>query len=118
MGYLLNREFVNDRLRIPVRQSYRLIPAWRNSLINSDDLLALLNRCRVRVNSTVTSIPHDLMTAEELAQVPELAHTGLTAHRIMCMARRKVKVPPHFRLGRATLRFSRRLFLDWLSNGR
>lgn len=114
MGFFVNRSFVRDRLRLKLRQSFRICPSRHCALIATDDVLDLLNRSRVRIAECLTDIPSDLMTPEELAAAPELENSGLTAHKLSIMTRRAVKCPPHFRLNSHTIRFSRRLFLNWL----
>ena len=44
-----SRSFVNERLRLAVRQSYRLVPATASGRIRSDGVLLLLNRARVGI---------------------------------------------------------------------
>ena len=114
MAYFLSRDLVRDRLRLELRTSFRICPSGRGALISTDDVIALLNRSRVRIADYITSIPTDLMTAGELAAVPELAESGLTEKKILLMTRRAVKVPPHFRINSHCIRFSRKRFLDWL----
>ena len=117
MAYYLSREFVCDRLRLGLRQSYRLLPSCYEAMISSDDVLALLNNGRRMIGEPFLNIPSDIMTAEELASIPELANSGVTARKILAWTRREKKIPPHIYANSHTIRFSRQHFIDWLQEG-
>ncbi len=80
--------------------------------------MRLLNRTRRGIEQPFTFVPCDILTAQELADTPELAHSGLTAKRILAWTKRKRNVCPHFRINSHTRRFPRGLFLAWLDGGR
>ena len=109
---LLRRELVCDRLRINRRSSYRVVPPSRLSLINSDELLDVLNRARRGGIPYLRDIPSDLRTPEEMASEIE----GVTARMLLTWSHRRSKnVPPHFYLNRHCVRFSASRLLAWLN---
>ena len=110
--YYWAREFVNERLRLADRQSYRLVPATPSGRIRSDGVLALLNRSRVGVADPLTAVPCDLMTPDET--VAHFAASGLTLDDLRRWTRRTRKVAPHFRFNKNTIRFSAALLDGWL----
>lgn len=114
MAHYLKRNVVCDKLRLKVRTSYALIGTAYGALISTDDILALLNRCRRAIPSPLEWMPADLATPDEMAAEPSLAESGITAHDLLNWARRTKNVAPHFRLSRQTIRFSRAIFLAWL----
>lgn len=115
MGCYVNRNFVCSRLRLGLRQSYRLLPSCYGAMISTDDMLDLINSARRQIAEPLADVPTDLMTAEELASVPELANSGVTAHKLLNWTRRRTKkVPPHFFISQQTVRFSKSRFLAWL----
>lgn len=108
-----NREFVNERLRLGFRQSYRLVPATPSGRIRSDNILLLLNRSRVGIHSAISELPSDLLTPEETAA--RFAQSGITLRDLRRWTRRAKNVAPHFRLNRNTIRFSEAMLDRWLS---
>ena len=112
MNYL-TRQLICDRLRLAWRQSYRIVMPSYGPLINSDEVLHILNDARRGIKEPLDCIPHDIVTAEELAQDPAL-NGLLTPERIMTWTHRTRNVPPHFRFNSHTIRFSRSRFFTWL----
>ena len=74
-----------------MRQSYRLLPSCYGAMISTDDMLDLINSARRQIAEPLADVPTDLMTAEELASVPELANSGVTAHKLLNWTRRRTK---------------------------
>lgn len=115
MGHYVSRKNAMEWLRLGESQSYRLLKSCYGSLISTKAILELLNRSRRHITETILDIPHDLMKAEELVAIPELADSGLTARKLLNWTQhRHKKVPPHFRFNQLTVRFSKSLFLKWL----
>ena len=115
MASLVTRDFARSRLRLGLRQSFRLLPSCYGAMISTDDILDLVNRSRRPMAEPFLDIPTDIMTADELAAIPELADSGITARKILSWAlRRTVKTPPHLYLNKHTVRFSKSRFLAWL----
>lgn len=115
MGHYVSRKFAMDRLRLGRRQSYRLLPSCYGALINSDEILDLLNAARRPYGDPFTYIPSDIMTAKELASIPELADADLTERKILNWTQNRTKkVPPHFYINRHCIRYSKSRFLAWL----
>jgi hypothetical protein len=109
--FLLSRQFICDRLRLERRSSYRIVGVSQMSLVNSDDVLNIINDARRGINDPLHSIPSDLRTPEEMAK--EIV--GVTAKMLLNWTQRRTKnIPPHFRLNKQTTRFSAKLLLDWL----
>ena len=117
MAFLVSRDFACDRLRLGLRQSYRVLPSDCGALISTDEILNLLNSSRRPYAEPLLHVPDDIVKADELVSVPELANSGLTAKRILAWTRRGKKAPPHFRFNSHTIRFSRKRFIDWLQGG-
>ena len=113
MNYL-PRPLILKRLKLSLRQSYRIIPPSYSSLINSDEILEIVNNARRGIREPLTGIPSDMMTADEIANDPALGGI-VPPKRILVWTRRKKNVPPHFRFNKQTTRFSRSSFLEWLS---
>ena len=113
--HFFDRQFVMDRLRLKLRQSYRLIGASRLNLISSDEILRILNRSRRAIPTPFSFIPSDVVTADELLAIPELADSGITQQKLRAWTRRTRNVPPHFRLNGHTIRYPRALFIGWLA---
>ena len=114
-NHYINRKKVMEWLRLGESQSYRLIESCYGSLISTKAILELLNRSRRHIAEAVLEIPIDLMKADELVAIPELADSGLTARKLLNWTQnRHKKVPPHFRFNQLTVRFSKSLFLKWL----
>lgn len=119
MAYYLKRKLICDRLRLTLRTSYDLVGCAYGPLVSSDDVIALLNRARREARDAFTPpsqpldyIPSDLLTPDELAA--ELKESGITARDLWNWAHRKKNIAPHFRLAQRTIRFSRKIFGDWL----
>jgi hypothetical protein len=108
---LLHRELICERLRLGLRSSYRVVPPSRLSLINSDEVLEVLNRARRGGMKPLRDIPPDLRTPEEMASEIE----GVTARMLLTWSFRRTKnVPPHFYINRHCVRFSASRLLAWL----
>ena len=115
MGHYVSRKNAMEWLRLGESQSYRMLKSCYGSLINTDEILKLLNKSRRYIAETILDIPHDLMKAEELVAIPELADSGLTARKLLNWTQNRTKkVPPHFRFNQLTVRFSKALFMAWL----
>ena len=108
--HLLRRNLVCERLRVARRASYRIIAPSRLSLINSDEVLYVLNNARRGGVEYLFDIPSDLRTPEEMAAEIE----GVTVRDLINWTHRTKNVPPHFRLNRHTTRFSASRLLAWL----
>ena len=107
---LLRRQLICERLRLERRTSYRIIGPSRLSLINSDEVLQLLNDARRGGIPYLYDIPSDLRTPDEMAAEIE----GVTANDLLNWTRRTKNVPPHFRINKHTTRFSASRLLAWL----
>lgn len=108
---LLRRKLICERLRLGLRSSYRVVPPARLSLINSDEVLEILNSARRGGMQPLRDIPCDLRTPEEMASEIE----GVTARMLLTWSHRRTKnVPPHFYLNRHCVRFSASRLLAWL----
>jgi len=108
---LLNRALICERLRLCRRQSYRIVPPSRLSLINSDEVLEVLNHARRGGMEPLRDIPSDIKTPEEMAS--EIG--GVTAQMLITWScRRSKNVPPHFYINRHCIRFSASRLLAWL----
>lgn len=112
MGHYLTRSDVCDRLRMSRWQSYQFVGPSYGPLINSDNLVALLNHYRRAIPKPLDYVPSDLRTAKELAA--ELNEPNITARDILNWTRRTKAMPPHFRLSSRTILLSKRMFLEWL----
>ena len=112
MANYLKRQFVCDRLRLARVQSYEIVGSSYGPRISSDDVLAVLNRARRGMPNALEWIPHDLVTPEELSA--ELSESDISVRDLLNWTRRTKAVPPHFRLTRRTIRFSRSQFMAWL----
>lgn len=113
MFYYWGRSFVNERLRLADRQSYRLVPATPSGRIRSDNILSLLNRSRVGIAAPISALPCDILTPEET--VVQFAESGITLDDLRRWTHRRRKVVPHFRLNRNTIRFSAAMLDRWLA---
>lgn len=108
---LLRRDLICDRLRLNRRSSYRILPPSRLSLINSDEVLDVLNRARRGGMAYLRDIPCDLRTPEEMATEID----GVTAKMLLTWVYRRTKnVPPHFYINKYCIRFSASRLLAWL----
>ena len=105
------REFVDERLRLARRQSYRIVPATPSGRIKDTSVVLLLNASRVGIDEPLTNIPCDLMTPEEAVR----RFDGITLRDLNRWTHRKLRVVPHFRLNRYTIRFSEAMLGEWLS---
>ena len=114
MNYL-DRSLVCKRLALSQRQSYRIVPPAYGALINSDEVLHIVNEARRGIREPLNSIPCDMVTAEELAADPVLGGV-VQASRIITWTHRTKNVPPHFRFNKKTTRFSRGIFIQWLDS--
>ena len=63
----LRRDLICERLRLNVRQSYRLIGSSRSGLISSDEVVRILNRSRRGIAEPFDYIPSDIATPDENA---------------------------------------------------
>ena len=107
--FYITRSFICDRLRISKWVSYDLFRATGIGRIPSDRVIDLLNGSRRAGEERLDYIPSDIVTADQLAE-----ETGIPAHSILVWTRRKVKVPPHYRITNQTIRFRRSSFNAWL----
>ena len=107
--FYVSRKFITERLHISMWASYGLFPATSIGRIPSDRVIDLLNRSRKAGEEKLDFIPSDIVTADQLAE-----ETGIPAHSILVWTRRRVKVPPHFRINKQTTRFRRSSFSAWL----
>lgn len=113
--HFLARQFVNDRLRLSVCQSYRIVGRSANAYgarIRSDYIVELLNRARCGNQSVVTDLPNDIVTADEMAA--ELSESEITAADLIRWTNRRRNPLPHYRLNKHTRRFRRANVLEWL----
>lgn len=109
--HLLRRELICERLRLKRRASYRIVPPSRLSLINSDEVVTILNRARRGGMEVLHDIPSDLRTPEEMAAEIE----GVTEKMLLTWAyRREKNIPPHLYLNRHCVRFSAGRLIAWL----
>lgn len=114
----LDRDFIRERLRLSRTASYRLVGSSRLSLINSDDVLKLLNNARRGGQEVLAYIPSDIRTADEIAAaLHDDGDFAITASMIKRWAHRTKNPPPHFHLNQKTLRFRLATFRDWLNAG-
>lgn len=107
--FYVTRQFLCDRLHVSKWASYGLFKATDIGRIPSDRVIALLNGSRKAGEEKLDFIPSDIVTADQLAE-----ETGIPAHSILVWTRRRVKVPPHFRINKQTTRFRRSSFAAWL----
>ncbi len=116
MTHYLPREFVNERLRLTVPTSYRILGDARHygARISSDWVVELLNRARrgYAAGDALRGIPSDLLTGEELAS--EMAESHITAHDLLNWSSRKKNIVPHFRLTSHTRLYRREDVERWL----
>lgn len=107
----LCRDLICERLRLKVRQSYRLIGSSRSGLISSDEVLRILNCSRRGIENPFSFIPSDILTPDEL--VTEI--DGIKPEQLRAWMRRTRNVCPHFRLNGHTRRIPYALFVGWLA---
>lgn len=113
----MSRDWLCRRLRLSPRQSYSLVRSGYGPCVSSDAVLALVNKSRRNIAAPFAYVPSDIMTADELAQTPELAESGFAPRDFLVFTRRENpnNQPPFLRLNKQTTRFVKSLFLDWLS---
>ena len=107
----LRRDLICERLRLNVRQSYRIVGSSRSGLISSDEVLRILNRSRRGIEDPFSFIPSDIATPDEL--IAEI--DGIKPEKLRAWMRRTRNVCPHFRLNGHTRRIPRALFVGWLA---
>ena len=112
--HFLSRHFVNDRLRLSVYQSYRIVgePSHYGERIRSDYVVELLNRSRCAGEDMVIDVPSDILKPEEMAA--ELAESDISVKMLMNWTNRTRNPIPHYRLNKHTRRFRRASVLKWL----
>lgn len=113
--HFLSRQFVNDRLRLSVCQSYRIVGRSSNAYgarIQSDYIVELLNRSRCGHQPALTDLPSDIVTAEEMAE--ELKESQVSATDLIRWTNRRRNPLPHYRLNKHTRRFRRAEVIEWL----
>ncbi len=113
MNYL-RRQTICDRLRLSVRQSYRIVGSSYGERISSDAVVNVLNRARRAMPDPLDYIPSDLMTPEET--VTRFAESEITKRELSAWTRRTKNVVPHFRLNSHTIRFSASRLERWLES--
>ena len=109
----LTRDHVCERLRLTLRTSYRIVGTSYGKFISSDDVLELLNDCRVKVEYA-KFLPDDLLTPDEMAE--ELGCDMVSGKDLLTWTHRTrpAAIPPHYRLNSHTVRFPKRAFLAWM----
>lgn len=113
MGKRLRRIDICMQLKFGNRQSYRIVPPSYGPLINSDEVLHIINQARRGIREPLDNPPLDMMTAEEISKI--VLDGLISSRRILTWTRREKNVPPHFRFNKQTTRFSRRLFEEWIT---
>lgn len=106
----LGRTLICERLRLNVRQSYRIVGSSRSGMIASDEIVRLLNRSRRGIEAPLSEIPSDIATPQEVC-----AKTGVTERQLRAWSHRTGNVAPHFRLNGHTRRYSVGRFVEWLA---
>jgi hypothetical protein len=114
--HFLSRHLVNDRLRLSVYQSYRIVgePSHYGARIRSDYVVEMLNRSRCAGEEMVMELPSDILTADEMAA--ELAESDISAKNLMNWSNRSRNPLPHYRLNKHTRRFRRASVMKWLES--
>lgn len=113
MNYL-PRALICERLRLGLRQSYRLVGSSYGERINSDEVIHLLNRARRGIVEPLAYIPSDLKTIEETAA--HFKASLITERELKAWIHRTKNIPPHFYLNKNTIRFSLSRLEEWLKN--
>jgi len=108
----LRRQTICDRLRLSLRQSYRIVGSSYGERIASDDVIGVLNRSRRAIPEPLDFIPSDLMTPAETAT--RFSESEITERELFAWTHRTKDVVPHFRLNSHTIRFSASRLEDWL----
>ena len=113
----MSRDWLCRRLRLSPRQSYSLVRAGYGPCVSSDAVLTLVNTSRRNIAAPFDCVPCDILTADELAQSPELAESGFAPRDFLVFTRRDNprNQPPFLRINKQTTRFVKSLFLDWLA---
>lgn len=113
----MSREWLCRRLRLSPRQSYSLVRSGYGPCVSSDAVLSLVNKSRRNIATPFDHVPCDILTADELAQTPELAESGFAPRDFLVFTRRENpnNQPPFLHLNKQTTRFVKSLFLDWLA---
>ena len=107
--FLYRRDMLCAKLRLKLRQSFRLVGSSRSGLVSSDAIVSLLNRSRCGIPTALREIPSDLMLPDEVC-----AEWGIKPKELRAWSRRKRNVAPHFRLNGHTRRYPREIFIRWL----
>ena len=107
---LLSRSFICERLRISEWQSHRLLGKadMRGKIFNTT-VLDVLRRSAVNGQPVANGIPADLLTLGALAT--ELGVERRWLHGLIKSRRQR---PPHFRLNKMVVLFTRADFTRWL----
>lgn len=113
----MSRDWLCRRLRLSPRQSYSLVRSGYGPCVSSNAVLSLVNKSRRNIATPFDHVPCDILTAEELAQTPELAESGFAPRDFLVFTRRENpnNQPPFLHLNKQTTRFVKSLFLDWLA---
>ena len=113
----MSREWVCRRLLVSLLQSYSLVKSGYGPCVSYNAVLSLVNKSRRNIAKPFDHVPCDILTAEELAQTPELINSGITPRMILVFTRRENvgNQPPYIRANKQTTRFVKSLFLDWLA---
>lgn len=113
----MSRDWLCRRLRLSPRQSYSLVRSGYGPCVSSDAVLSLVNKSRRNIATPFDHVPCDILTADELAQTPELAESGFAPRDFLVFTRRENSnnQPPFLHLNKQTTRFVKSLFLDWLA---
>ena len=109
---LLSRSFICERLRISRWQSHRLFgKADVRGRIFDATVLAALRLAAANGQPVGDFIPADLLTPDALA-----AELGVERGWVIRLVRSRRKRPPHFRINKSTIRFSRTDFTRWIDS--
>lgn len=113
----MSRDWLCRRLRLSPRQSYSLVRSGYGPCVSSDAVLSLVNKSRRNIATPFDHVPCDILTADELAQTPELAESGFAPRDFLVFTRRENpnNQPPFLHLNKQTTRFVKSLFLNWLA---
>lgn len=106
--HFVSREWMCERLRVSKWSSYGLIRPSRLHLVNTDDILSLLNRAR-RSQKELDFIPSDLLTADEVER-----ELGIPSRKLAAWTRRRKNPPPHFRINKQITRYPLGPLSKWL----
>lgn len=109
---IVKRKLVSERLRLTVRNSYRIVPG--GSVIDSTDVIRLLNDSRTAGQPKLEGewIP-ELLTAEELTKAINNELMDATAKDVRNWTKRLYPVP-HYRISSKILLFKRSTVEQWL----